>query len=144
VSLKVPIKHVQELMGQRDWESTARYIHPADRELFVALDLITDDSIPEYLLNKSYILAILSDDGESAVTVVDAPQPKTQEVGWEATVKTPGEQAQLPPRLLSKILVRSFTSVSGPSQPPKCQRNMGDPTLRWPKPVASEIFRCPD
>ncbi len=103
VHVKVPIKFVQELMGQRDWESTARYIHPDDKDVFAAVASITDNSIPEYLINKSYIREVLDDDaGTSATSLSEQSTPK-EELGQVPQVEEPVSGSELLPRMLSRI-----------------------------------------
>jgi hypothetical protein len=54
VSVGVPIKHVQDLLGHLDPESTARYIHPADTDIMEDIAKIAGPGTPEYLINKAY------------------------------------------------------------------------------------------
>jgi len=103
VSVGVPIKHVQELMGHLDYESTARYIDSEDKDVFEAIESITDGNIPEYLLNKSYIRALFQDDGDVAAPPVDQPQKRYEALELAPPEEAPVKELQLAPRLLSSI-----------------------------------------
>ncbi|MGA2350860.1 MAG: site-specific integrase [Terracidiphilus sp.] len=103
VQVNVPMKYVQDLMGHIDWESTARYIHPADNEVMAGIATISDDSVPEYLLNKSYILALLEDDADSPVMPMPEFRSLEAESGQMFPVEASVNESELPPRMLTRI-----------------------------------------
>lgn len=103
VAAKVHIKYVQELMGHLAWQSTARYIHPDDESAFEAVDTLTDDKVPEYLLNREYLWAILDDDADMPAPPMPQPPVSHEELGLATSPETQVRKSDLPPRLLSSF-----------------------------------------
>jgi site-specific recombinase XerD len=102
-SVNIHPRYIQELMGHIDWRSAARYIHPSDKEAVAGVASLVDGSVPEYLLNRSYIQAML--DNEADLDVIPAPEPFTEvrEHPQASPVEAPSGKLELPPRMLTRI-----------------------------------------
>jgi len=102
ISFKVSIKHVQDLMGHIDWKSTARYIYLNKREVFEAIALIADGSVPEYLVDRSYT-KVLDDARPLGGSTPRQAQTRYQEPELMPQLGEPLNLSDLPPRMLSSI-----------------------------------------